>query len=250
MLSSLRVRLPLVFLGGILLAVIVTTLIAVQLFREFSRAQTWSQLRVEAKGIAALYTNAVNEAFAVSQRSNSRKAPTFARKNLETATGDLIYYAGVNLFPGEKSGLRPLPVKTIDWTSGKSLTFEFVPPGLGSRYLAVAAPVFVHKTAVGAIVVAKRETSINQRVLQLVERLAIAAALGLLVAGALAFYLSRRLVRPVLALSRAAATTWPSRRARPARSATSPSGSRRWPTGSPRRSGWSGTSSCRSRTSC
>jgi signal transduction histidine kinase len=204
MLSSLRVRLPLVFLGGILLAVIVTTLIAVQLFREFSRAQTWSQLRVEAKGIAALYTNAVNEAFAVSQRSNSRKAPTFARKNLETATGDLIYYAGVNLFPGEKSGLRPLPVKTIDWTSGKSLTFEFVPPGRGSRYLAVAAPVYVHKTAVGAIVVAKRETSINQRVLQLVERLAIAAALGLLVAGALAFYLSRRLVRPVLALSRAA----------------------------------------------
>ena len=38
----------------------------------------------------------------------------------------------------------------------------------------------------------------------LVERLAIAGALGLLVACVLAFYLSRRIVRPVLALSRAA----------------------------------------------
>ena len=62
----------------------------------------------------------------------------------------------------------------------------------------------LHNTAIGAIVVAKRKTSVNHSVVQLVLRLAIAGALGLLVAGVLAFYLSRRLVRPVLALSRAA----------------------------------------------
>src|SRR5205823_4552661 len=113
MFSSLRVRLPLLFLGGIVLAVIVTTLISVQLFREFSRSQTLSQLRLEARGIAALYSNAVNEAFAVSKRSNSRKAPTFARKNLESASGDLIYFDGIKqLFPGETSGLRPLNLKS------------------------------------------------------------------------------------------------------------------------------------------
>src|SRR5437016_4101655 len=108
MFSSLRVRLPLLFLAGILLAVIVTTLISVQLFREFSRAQTLSELRREASGIGELYSHAVNETFATSERSKSRQAPTFARADLEKATGDLIYFDGVNLFPGEKSGLRHL----------------------------------------------------------------------------------------------------------------------------------------------
>ncbi|MFI5302035.1 MAG: ATP-binding protein, partial [Polyangiales bacterium] len=204
MFSSLRVRLPLLFLAGIVLAGIVTTLIAVQLFREFARDQTLGELHREASGIAQLYSNAVNATFGTSVRRNSRLAPTFARANLEKATGDRIYFDGVNPFPGEKSGLRPLNLKSIDWTSGKTLTFEFVPPGLNVVYLAVAQPVIVHHTTIGAIVVAKRKTSVNQSVVQLVERLAIAGALGLLVAGLFALYLSRRVVRPVLALSRAA----------------------------------------------
>src|SRR5436305_9075194 len=142
MFRSLRVRLPLLFLAGIVLAGLVTTLIAVQLFREFSRDQTLSELRREANGIAELYSNAVNETFGASQRKNARRAPTFARANLEKATGDLIGYVGVPPFPGEKSptaGLRKWTIDTIDWTSGATLTFEFVPPDVPPRvYLAVA----------------------------------------------------------------------------------------------------------------
>jgi signal transduction histidine kinase len=205
MLSSIRVRLPLLFLGGIALAGLVTTLIAVQLFREFARDQTLSELRREADGIARLYSNAVKADFGTPTRRQSRRAPSFARANLEKATGDLIYFDGpVNLFPGERSGLRRLNLKTVDWTSGESLTFEFVPPGLRHAYLAVAHPVVLHRTPIGAIVVAKRKTSVNHSVTQLISRLAIAGALGLLVAGLLAWYLSRRLVRPVLQLSEAA----------------------------------------------
>src|SRR5881394_474080 len=140
MFRSLRVRLPLLFLAGIVLAGLVTTLIAVQLFRQFSRDQTLSELRREANGIAELYSNAVNETFATSVRKNSRRAPTFARANLEKATGDRIYFDGVNPFPGEKSGLRALNLKAVDWSSGKTLTFEFTPPGLHRVYLAVAQP--------------------------------------------------------------------------------------------------------------
>jgi two-component system, OmpR family, sensor kinase len=202
--SSLRVRLPLLFLGGILLAGLVTTVIAVQLFREFARDQALNELRHNANGIAQLYSNAVNATFNTSVRRNSRQAPTFARANLEKATGDLIYFDGVNPFPGEKSGLRPLNLTTVDWTSGETLTFEFTPPGKTSTYFAVAQPVRLHNKTIGAIVVAKRKTSVNHSVYLLVERLALAGALGLLVACVLAFYLSRRLVRPVLALSRAA----------------------------------------------
>jgi len=50
--SSLRVRLPLLFLAGIVLAGIVTTAIAIQLFRDYSRNQTLRELRREASGIA------------------------------------------------------------------------------------------------------------------------------------------------------------------------------------------------------
>src|SRR5207253_804477 len=53
-------------------------------------------------------------------------------------------------------------------------------------------------------IVAQPKTNVRTRVLQLASRLAIAGALGLLVALALALYLSRRLVRPVLQLSAAA----------------------------------------------
>jgi hypothetical protein len=53
MLGSLRVRLPLVFLAGLILAGLVTTLIAVRLFRDFAHDQALSKLSREANGIAA-----------------------------------------------------------------------------------------------------------------------------------------------------------------------------------------------------
>ena len=206
MLSSLRVRLPLIFIGGMLVAAFVTTAIAVQLFRSFAHDQTVNQLRREADGIAQLYSDAVAATFNTSQRSDSRRAPSFARANLELATGDRIYYDGVNPFPGESSGLRKLNLKKIDWASGSTLTFEFVPPGLHHTYLAVAHPVSLGRNTrpIGAIIVAKQNADVSNRVLALIERLALAGAFGLLVAGALGWYLSRGIVAPLLALSRAA----------------------------------------------
>jgi two-component system OmpR family sensor kinase len=204
-LASLRVRLPLVFVGGILLAALVTTAIAVQLFQSFANQQAVSQLSREANGIAQLYSDAVAATFDTSQRQDSRRAPSFARANLELATGDRIYYDGVTPFPGESSGLRQLNLKTIDWASGATLTFKFVPPGLHQTYLAVAHPVrFGINRAIGAIIVAKQETDVSNSVLALIERLAVAGALGLLVAGVLGWYLSWRIVTPLLALSGAA----------------------------------------------
>jgi signal transduction histidine kinase len=199
--SSLRVRLPLLFLAGLVIAGIVTSLIAVQLFRDFARHQALSNLRNEASGIASLYSGAVKADFA----ANAQRCPSFARKALESATGDRIYFDGTaNLFPGEKCSLPTLNLKTIDWTSGQSLTFESKLPGLRGDYYAVASPIRVGGTAIGALVIAKQKTEINGVVNSLVRRLAVAFGFGLLVVGALAWYVSRRLVRPLLGLSRAA----------------------------------------------
>ncbi|HEY4347779.1 MAG TPA: HAMP domain-containing sensor histidine kinase [Gaiellaceae bacterium] len=204
MFSSLRVRVPLIFLAGIVIAGVVTTLIAVQLFRGFARNQALHNLRQEASGIAALYASAVQADFAAAP-GDSRRAPKFASQELERTTGDRIYFDGpANPFPGEVSGLRKLNLKRIHWSSARTLTFQFRPPGLNADYYAVASPVQVGGRPVGALVIAKRKTEINGVVDSLVRRLAIAFAFGLLVVGALAWYVSRRLVRPLLGLSRAA----------------------------------------------
>ena len=206
MFSSLRVRLPLLFVVGIALAGLVTTAIAVRLFRDFAHSQSVSALTREASGISQLYGNAVKASYAQSETKDLRKPPTFARESLETTTGDLIFYVGIPPFAGEDSGLRPLTLDSIDWQSGRSLTFQFTPPGLKHTYLAVARPVdpLGNGQPIGAIVVAKRTTDVTNSVQALIERLALAGALGLIVAGALAWYVSRRVVRPVLALSMAA----------------------------------------------
>jgi len=205
MLGSLRVRLPIVFLAGIVLAGVITTAISIRLFQQFSEDQTLAKLTREANGIAELYSAAINQGYGNADkkgRSKDQTAPTFAGKTLERATGDRIYFIGANPFPGQGvSGLRPLPQATIDWKVGKSLSFEFTPPDQHRKFLAVANPVALNETTVGAIVVATPKTDVSNRVRSLIERLAIAGLLGLLIAALLAWYLSRRIVRPVLQLS-------------------------------------------------
>jgi signal transduction histidine kinase len=217
--GSLRVRLPLLFLAGIVLAGLVTTLIAVQLFRDFSHDQALAGLSREANGIAHLYAQSVNESYALknSKKSKDRQPPRkVTAQSLELAVGgDEIFFLGPHrLFPGLDRqpipGLQHFPpnVPSFDWVSGKSGTFEFTMPGTNRRYYAVANPIVTGNPATtppfGAIVVATRKTDVSARVYDLIERLTLAGILGLLVAALLAGYLSHRIVRPVLQLSDAA----------------------------------------------
>jgi signal transduction histidine kinase len=217
--GSLRVRLPLVFLAGIILAGLVTTLIAIRLFRDFSHDQALAKLSREANGIAHLYATAVTKSYAVKsgKKSKDRLAPTrLTAQSLQLATGDKIFFIGPHRpFPGLGTEREPIPglqrlkKGTFNWISGKSGTFEFTPPGAHQRYYAVANPIVSASSGagsypIGAIIVATKKTDVSARVYDLIERLAIAGILGLLVSGLLAWYLSRRIVRPVLQLSDAA----------------------------------------------
>jgi two-component system sensor histidine kinase BaeS len=202
-LNSLRVRLPLLFLAGIVLAGLVTGLIAIQLFRDFARNQTLKELQRESKSVAQAYSSWVKADFAA-RRGQSRRPVPFAGAALEQATGDRIYFDGpVSPFPGEDPGLRRIYLNKVDWTSGEQLTFTFTPPHLKGAYYGVANPVSVGKTTIGAIVVAKQKEAINEFADSLLRRLALASAFGLLVAAGFAWYVSRRVVDPLLTLSRA-----------------------------------------------
>jgi two-component system, OmpR family, sensor kinase len=201
-LRSLRYRIPAFFLVGVLVAAAITALFAVRLFRDDSRERTLAELRRQAAGLALLY-----EEQAIRSVDEARQAPGFAAPLLEEATGSRIYYAGMEIFPGQKSGLRSLDRDVLDWQmlgAGNVETFEFKPPGSDRTYLAAAHPITVDGGTFGALVVAKPRTQLRSGWVPLAGRMGLAFLAGLAVAAGLIWYLSRRLTKPVLALSRAA----------------------------------------------
>ena len=199
---SLRFRIPAFFLVGVLVAAAITALFAVRVFQNDSRDRTLTELRRQAAGLARLY-----EEQAIRSVDEAKQAPGFAAPLLEDATGSRIYYAGLEIFPGQKSGLRPLDRKVLDWKmlqAGKVETFEFQPPGSDRTYLAAAHPITLGGDTFGALVVAKPRAELRSGWLPLAGRMGLAFLAGLGVAAGLIWYLSRRLTKPVLALSHAA----------------------------------------------
>ncbi len=202
MLGSLRFRLPALFLLGIALAGILAALIALRLFQDYTHDQTVIELRREASGLAQLYAESALQA-----ADEGANAPDFAAATLEKATGDTLFYVGTSVFPGQDSGLTRLPAEAVDDRLHELrglLSFEFTLAG--RRYLAAAEPLRLEPGAApfGALVVAKRRTELRDQWVPLVQRLALAFLVGIVVAGALSWYLSRRITGPVLALSDAA----------------------------------------------
>jgi signal transduction histidine kinase len=201
-LRSLRFRLPAIFFLGVLVAAFVTAAIAVRFFQTDTRARTLAELRRQAEGLAELYT--LQAATGIDE---GRRAPRFAPPALEEATDSRLYYAGAEIFPGQASGLKTLPMSVLDedvLDSGQAETFEFEPPGTDRTFLAAAYPIRLGGETFGAIVVAKPRASLQAEWMVLIKRFGIAFLVGLAVALGLVWYLSRRLTKPLLALSRAA----------------------------------------------
>ena len=201
--TSLRFRLPALFLLGIVIAGIVAAAISVQLFQGYTRNQSYEELGREAVGIARLYGDA-----ALRAAEEGTPAPDFAPQALELATGDQLYYVGAPAFPGQDSGLEVLPESAVPQevlTAERALQFEFRPPGQRRRFIAASQPVRLERDgpAIGAIVVAKPQDVVSDQWAPLVLRLGAAIAIGGLLAWLLGLWLSRRISKPVQALARA-----------------------------------------------
>jgi two-component system sensor histidine kinase BaeS len=199
--GSLRVRLPALFLLGIVLAGVVAALIAVQLFQGYTRSTSFEELGREARGIARLYGDA-----ALRATDEGASAPDFAPDALELATGDQLFYVGAPAFPGQESGLQNLAESSVPrGVSTRPMRFEFKPPGQNRTYLAASQPVRLERGGppIGAIIVAKAQDVVRDQWLPLVARLAAAFAIGGLLAWLLGAWLSRRISGPVEALAKA-----------------------------------------------
>jgi signal transduction histidine kinase len=192
MLGSLRFRLPALFLLGSVLAGIVAALISIRFFQSYTHARAVDELRSEGVGIVQLYAN----------QAGVREVPP---RNLERAVGgDHIFYIpvvpGASLFAGALTQLTPPPID-VKHLKGP-LTFDL--SYQGKKYLAVARPINLGPQVFGALVVAKPQSQLRSRLVTLVERLAIAFGGGVIAAGLLGLYLSRRITEPLGALSSAA----------------------------------------------
>src|SRR4029453_921034 len=200
MLRSLRFQLPALFLLGVVGAGLVSAVIALRLFRSYAedraRQQAYAELGREAQGLTQLY-------------SRQAGLKLLSAKKLELATGDRIYYTGLDPFPGQgRPAFNALPPGAVNTRAVRQrtrpATFEFRPPRSKQTLLAAALPLRVGNKFFGVIVVAKPETVLNQRWLALIERLLIAFAGGIAVAALFAWSLSRRITTPVLEPPRAA----------------------------------------------
>jgi signal transduction histidine kinase len=201
MLGSLRFRLPALFLVGIVVSGVIAAAIALALFQNYAHKQLLVKLRREANGLTELYQRQ-----AIAANDTGKKTLRFAPAQLERATGDKIFYVGADAFPGAgPTGLRQLPLNSVDWHSETTRTFEFRPPGFRRTYLAVQQPMRLapRSAPFGALVVATPKTEITSGLRRLLERLGLALIGGILAAAVLGWYLSRRITRPVLALSQA-----------------------------------------------
>jgi signal transduction histidine kinase len=200
MFRSLRFKLPALFLIGIVLSGVIAAATAVGLVQNYVQDRTRAELRQNAAGLADMYETQALEAL-----DQDRPPAVFARTDLEKASGNRLYYVGPGIFLRGQAALRPLPQRYVpNWRLGKIETFEFVPPGTHEKYFAVAHPLKLEKQLYGALVVATPKDQLRERWVTLMERLGIAFLVGIAIAGALGWYLSRRITRPVLALADAA----------------------------------------------
>ncbi|HEY2310751.1 MAG TPA: HAMP domain-containing sensor histidine kinase [Gaiellaceae bacterium] len=197
MFSSLRFRLPALFLLGIVLAGLVATVIAVRFFQSNTRAHAASELRAESAGIVPLY----------SQKAGVGQV---SLKNLNrTLGGDRVFWVPAK--PGGKllaGPLPPLPASVLPQTqpvAGKPLpAFDF--HAHGGSFLGVAQAVTLGNNDVyaGSLIVAEPESALRARWLQLAWELALAFGIGIPVAGVLVVFLARRIAEPLEALAAAA----------------------------------------------
>jgi signal transduction histidine kinase len=203
MFRSLRFRLPALFLAAIVLAGLVSTAVAVSVSKRYAqstaRKQAFRELGREASGLTHIYQLRAG-------------GPSVKAAELERATGDRIFYVerarGIDPFWGSAPrAYTILPKRYVDMPAilrGRALQSEFTPPHSKTRFLAVARPLKLGNAIFGALIVGKPKTRLNQGWLPLVWRLLPAFFAGIVLAGLLGWYLSRRITRPVLALSGAA----------------------------------------------
>jgi signal transduction histidine kinase len=205
MLQSLRARLAFLFLGTLVLATVIASVVVVSLYQSYNRDQTTKELRAQVDGLQAYYQLAYRDKY-IEPRGNARTPSRITARDFEKVSGAVAYYDGPRLFPGQAGSLKSAKIK-IPFTSltpSSRPTFEFTPTGKTQTFIGVAAAIFNGDQSVGAVVLARPLADVNNAWKNVIGLVAAGVAVGLIVAIFLATYVARRITQPLRVIGSAA----------------------------------------------
>jgi signal transduction histidine kinase len=202
MLQSLRARLAFLFLGTLVLATVIASVVVVSLYQSYNRDQTEAALRKQVEGVASYYQGAFYGTF-----GKARKPPPgeiTVRVFNEVADARLYYY-GPHLFPGARNLKTVVPTfNPGSLTRTSRPVYTFTPPGAGTTYIGVGAPIISGNQPIGVVVLAKPLADVNNAWKNVIGLVAAGVAVGLIVAIFLATYVARRITQPLRVIGSAA----------------------------------------------
>jgi signal transduction histidine kinase len=204
MLQSLRARLAFLFLGTLVLATVIASVVVVSLYQSYNRDQTEAALRKQVEGVASYYQGAFNGTFGKAGEHAPGKITVKVFNQVSDAT---LYYGGPPLFP--VPGAINLTSVVPDFKPGglkrnSRPVYQFTPPGAGTTYIGVGAPIFSGDQPIGAVVLAKPLADVNNAWKNVIGLVAAGVAVGLIVAIFLATYVARRITQPLRVIGSAA----------------------------------------------
>jgi two-component system OmpR family sensor kinase len=204
MLQSLRARLAFLFLGTLVLATVIASVVVVSLYQSYNRSQTEAALRKQVEGVASYYQGAFNGTFG----SGGKPAPGSITVRVFNRVSDAkLYYYGPKLFPvpGALKLTSVIPhFKPGNIDRSSRPVYTFTPVGAGSTYIGVGAPIFSGDQVIGVVVLAKPLADVNNAWKNVIGLVAAGVAVGLIVAIFLATYVARRITQPLRVIGSAA----------------------------------------------
>ena len=201
MLRSLRARLAFLFVGMLLLAGLIAGLVVVKLYQSYVRDQTTAALSRQVDSVAGYYTRVLND---FGKQSINPVTPAQI-KHMSDAD---LYFAGPFLFPNKpefnpsQAGIQGRDYRGLK--RGQHAVFEFNPPTSNKTFIGVAEPVSMNGSVVGAVILAKPLSDVNNAWKNVTGPIAIGLVIGLVAAFILASLVAQRITRPLTTIGAAA----------------------------------------------
>ncbi len=200
---TLRGRLALASLAGLLAASVVFAVVGTQLVRSEAERVSRIEFDRQAKALAKLVSNRAEE-----QATQGDEFTFVPLENLNelVGPGTQLYRDGLELAPGAAR-----PYDTFPAAAAAALEYgvlerdgvqrvDFVRPESGEQTEASAAPVRLGGEIVGAILLSRPSSEVAADWQVLARRVGLAAGIGLVVALCLVLFLTSRLTRPLRAM--------------------------------------------------
>jgi two-component system, OmpR family, sensor kinase len=203
---TLRGRLVLAAVAGLVTAAVVFAAVGAGLIRSQSQAVARGELDRQARALAGIVSAQAERA---AERGTEFRS--YRPDALEALVGPeaRVYYTGLQLTPGAERPTGEFPSVAADELDYGALErdgvqrIDFRLPGSGDTYEASAAPVYLGDSVFGAILLARPPGRLASAWPNVAGRVVGAAAIGLAVALALMLLLTRRITRPLTAMQAA-----------------------------------------------